>query len=314
MNLPLPPSSISAKSQINGIAYGLIAALIWGAWPVFSRFGVTNSLSVLDVTALRFGTAGLILLPLILRNRTVGLGWLRASVLSCGAGVPYVMVMVTGLSYAPAGHAGVITPSCMLIFSTLGSRYFLNERISPARTVGILMILLGLLFIGWRSLTELEGAIWIGDVLFALGGLLWASYTVLCRRWQVEPLQATALVSVISMAAFLPMYVLFSAPQLMTVPPLDILFQALFQGLIAAIIALLCYTRSLAILGVGKGALFAALVPGVAIVLAIPILGEYPTPLVITGLGIVTLGMTVALGFSQSLWIRLGFSKRQREA
>lgn len=285
------------KTPMAGVTFGLIAALIWGAWPVFSRFGVENSLSVFDVTALRFSVAGLVLLPLVWRHATKGLGWARASVLSCGAGAPYVLVMVTGLSYAPAGHAGVITPSCMLIFSTIGSRFILRDQISLTRTLGIMLIMCGLVIIRWEAFRSYEGSVWVGDVMFGVGGLLWASYTVSSRYWQVEPLQATALVSVISMAVYLPIYFVTTQPQLLTFPPMDILAQAVFQGLIAGIVALLCYTRALSILGVGRGALFSALVPGIAIILAIPVLGELPTPFVIVGLACVTLGMVVALGF-----------------
>ena len=89
-----------------GILCGLAAALIWGAWPVVSRLGVEAALSPYDVAALRFGVAGLILLPLLLRRapRALdGLGWPRALLLACGAGVPYVAVTVEGLRYAPAG-------------------------------------------------------------------------------------------------------------------------------------------------------------------------------------------------------------------
>ena len=50
-----------------------------------------------------------------------------------------------------------------------------------------------------------------------------------------------------------------------------------------------------AALGAARGALFAALVPGLATALALPFLGETPTLPELGGLAIVTVAMAVAL-------------------
>ena len=124
-----------------GVACGLAAALIWGAWPVVSRLGVQQTLTPYDITALRFGVAGLILLPIVWRRGAAGLGWARAAVLACAAGIPYALTMMVGLSIAPAGHAGVITPSAMLVCSTLGGWLVLGDRPTPTRLAGLAVIL-----------------------------------------------------------------------------------------------------------------------------------------------------------------------------
>ena len=279
-----------------GMAYGIAAALIWGIWPVLSRLGVSETLTAFDITALRFGVSGLILLPLVFRHSTKNLGWKRALFLSCGAGAPYVLVMVTGLSLAPAGHAGVITPSCMLIFSTIGSGLFLGDTLTRARRFGLPMIIVGVLLIGWDGFANLSGDVLQGDILFAVGGLLWASYTVASRAWQVDPVHATALVSVISMTLYLPFYVLMNEPHILSAPLGEVLFQGLFQGVLAASLGLIFYTRSVAILGASQGAVFAALVPGIAVLLAYPILGEVPSVHELIGVLVVSFGMVTALG------------------
>ena len=56
---------------------GLAATLIWGAFPVMTRFGIQqSSLDFYDITFLRFATAGLILLPYLLVKgmQNIGLG------------------------------------------------------------------------------------------------------------------------------------------------------------------------------------------------------------------------------------------------
>lgn len=279
-----------------GILCGTLAALIWGAWPVVSRLGVQQSLTPHDITALRFGVAGLLLLPLVWRRGLGGVAWPGALLLAAGAGVPYVLVTVGGLALAPAGHAGVIVPSCMLSFSALGAWVFLGDRPDKARLAGLGVILAGVLMIGWQGLMAGGPGAWRGDLMFVAGGLLWALYTVASRYWSVDPLHATALVSVLSMVFYLPLYLLFGEPRIFTAPLEETLFQGLFQGLFAAVLALLLYTRAVALLGAGRGAIFAALVPGTAVLLAYPALGEVPSGLELLGVAAVTAGMVAALG------------------
>ena len=291
---------VENDSLSTGMLYGTLAALIWGAWPVVSRFGVQHSLGVADVTALRFAVAGLLLLPLVWRRGLAGLGWAPALILAAGAGVPYVLVTVGGLALAPAGHAGVIVPSCMLTFSALGSWLFLGDRPDRTRLTGLAVIIAGVVLIGWDGLSGGGLAVWTGDLMFVAGGLCWATYTVAARYWSVDPLHATALVSVISMLLYLPAYLLFGEPQIFTAPLEETLFQGLFQGLFAAVLALLFYTRAVALLGAARGAIFAALVPGFALLMAYPALGEVPSGRGLLGVAVVTAGMFAALGLYRS--------------
>jgi drug/metabolite transporter (DMT)-like permease len=255
-----------------------------------------NVLTAWDVTALRFGTAGLILLPLLVRRRLGKLrGW-QALVLACGAGAPYVLLTAGGLAFAPAGHMGVITPSCMLLCSTLGSRVILGEALNLGRVVGVLTIFGGLLMLGWDGLANHGELTWLGDSMFLLGGVFWASYTIASRVWAVEPLHATTLVAVLSMALYVPGYAWLAGNALADAPWREIAIQAAFQGLLSAVIALLLYTRAVALLGAARGAVFAALVPSFSLLLAIPLLRELPTPLQLVGVVLVTFGMLFALG------------------
>ncbi len=287
----------SANDWHSGVFCGLGAALIWGAWPVVSGLAVAEALSPYDVAALRFGLAGLVLLPLALRFGLVGgIGWPRALLLACGAGVPYVVVTVEGLQYAPAGHAGIIVPSCMLSFTAIGAWLLFGDRPSGMRLLGLLTILLGLVLVGWSALASGGPGSWRGDLLFVASGFLWACYTLGVRAWSLPPLQATALVSVLSLLLYLPPYLLLAGPRLLEAPLVPVMVQAAFQGLFAAILALLLYTRAVALLGAARGALFAAFVPGTAVVLAYPLLGERPSLEELVGLLLVSLGMVVALG------------------
>ena len=254
------------------------------------------ALNAWDVTALRFGVAGLLLLPLFATRRLGNLrGW-TALLLACGAGAPYVLLTAGGLAFAPAGHMGVITPSCMLVCSTIGSRLLLKDPLTTGRVLGVSTILCGLFALGWDGLANHSDQTWIGDAMFVVGGMFWASYTLGSRAWRVDPLHATALVAVLSMLLYLPAYAWFWGAALTAAPWREIVIQSVFQGVLSAIVALLLYTRAVAILGAARGAVFAALVPSFSLLLAIPLLHEIPTSLQIVGVVLVTAGMLFALG------------------
>jgi len=255
-----------------------------------------NALDAWDVTALRFGVAGLLLLPLLTKRRLGNLRWWTALLLACGAGAPYVLLTAGGLAFAPAGHMGVITPSCMLVCSTLGSWLLLKDPLTSGRVLGVSTILCGLVALGWDGLANHGDRTWLGDTMFVLGGMFWASYTLGSRAWRVEPLHATAVVAVVSMLLYLPVYGWFTEPNLAAAPWREVLIQAVFQGVLSAIVALLLYTRAVAILGAARGAVFAALVPSFSLVVAVPLLHEIPTTLQVVGVVLVTAGMVFALG------------------
>ena len=130
-----PPRS----TYLTGAAWGVFAISIWVGWILLTRFGVTTSLTPYDITALRFGCAGVLLLPIVIRKgfavRAVGLPLL--AVICAGAGVPYVLIASGGLQFAPAAHAGALVPGTMPLWAALLATLFLGERIArPRRSPG----------------------------------------------------------------------------------------------------------------------------------------------------------------------------------
>ena len=72
--------------------------------------------------------------------------------------------------------------------------------------------------------------------------------------------------------------------------------QVLAQGLGAGLVAVLGYSRAVALLGPGRAAFFGAVVPGAASLLAIPVLDEVPTTLQVLGIVAVVSGLLLAFG------------------
>ncbi|MBT3916913.1 MAG: DMT family transporter [Rhodospirillaceae bacterium] len=283
------------------IVFGLIAAFIWGVWPVVSALSIDQSLSALDLTALRFGVAAIILLPLFwkLKLGIFGRGqlsWKAVILLVTGAGLPYVLAGTGGLEFAPAGHFGVITPSTQLMTSTLGSWLILKETQSRTRWIAVGIILCGVVMTGWEGLQGRGENVWIGDLMFFSAGVLWGTFTLSARHYSVETFHAAAVVSVWSAVIFFPIYLFFLDSGIPTASISEIIIQGVVQGLLTAVVALILFTRAIAIIGAGRSAVFPTLVPGTVVILAIPILNEYPTLIEIIGLIIVSIGMVLAMG------------------
>lgn len=280
-----------------GALAGLAAIGTWAGWMAFTRLGVTTSLSASDLTMLRFGTAGLLLLPVLIRYGLAldRLGWWRLAVLVCCGGAPYALVAASGLRFAPAAHGGVLMPGIMPLFVALLSAVILGERFSARRKAGYAFLVLGIIIIA--GITALApGEQTIGHLLFLSASFIWACYTLVLRQSLLAPLHAAAIVSVGSAVIFLPVYLAVHGLRPLDAPLPDILFQAAFQGIVATILSLFFYAKAVAILGASAAAAFGALVPALSALLAIPILNEIPSMTDWLGILAVTLGVYLASG------------------
>jgi drug/metabolite transporter (DMT)-like permease len=79
-------------------------------------------------------------------------------------------------------------------------------------------------------------------------------------------------------------------------PLFDVTLQAVVQGILTAIVALLLYGRMVAILGATSGAAFVALTPAMTAVLAIPVLGEWPSATDWMAIALISFGVYLVSG------------------
>src|SRR3954463_13635840 len=96
-------SDRDAAQYLQGSLYGLAAVGIWSGWIVVARLGLRTSLTPWDIAALRFGVAGLILLPYVLYKGLAfdRLGRVGLAAIVVGGAAP-VFLANSGLLFAPA--------------------------------------------------------------------------------------------------------------------------------------------------------------------------------------------------------------------
>lgn len=297
---PLPVSWFRLSPVQSGIALGLFAAAIWGSYLALSRAGITSGLQASDIAFIRYGVAGLIMLPWLLRQGVsdlAGVGWRRSTMLAVLVGPPFILIGVGGYSFAPLAHGAVVQPAALTIGGLVLAMVVLRDRPTAARIAGTAVILAGLAVIAGPGLLTGDAMTSLGDAMFAAAGLMWAGFSVLQRRWSLNPLQATAAVSVLSALVYVPGYLWLTGIDRLAALPLPMLAtQILVQGVLSGVVAVIAFSRAVQLLGASRAAAFPALVPAVAILIGVPVTGEIPTALQAGGLVLVTLGLLFAVG------------------
>lgn len=279
-----------------GVACGVGSALIWGAFPVMTRLGVAYApLDALDIVFIRYFFSGLLLAPFLLRKGLGGIPWWGLALVVLGIGAPYMLVVAQGLRQAPVEQFAAIVPASMIVFSLAISMLLLRTRLRRNEWLGIALIVVGMAVVALHSMRTAGLGAAQAYGLFLLGGLLWAVYTVTAKALCRSAFHATAIVSVLSMLVFAPLYLHTKGLALMAQPLQLLLPHIVYQGFFVSILALYLYSQAVLLLGPAVGSLFAALVPGLATVIAALFLHEQPALATIAGLLLVTLGMGVAL-------------------
>src|SRR5882672_7500371 len=146
MNRPLLPETMmtdftvsgrTAAEYVRGALYGLAAVSIWSGWIVVARLGLRTSLTPWDIAALRFGVAGILLLPYVLFKGLAfdRLGGVGLAAIVFGGGAP-VLLANSGLMFASAAHAGALFPGVMPLMVALLAAVILREAFTTTKKIG----------------------------------------------------------------------------------------------------------------------------------------------------------------------------------
>lgn len=289
-----PDPVFQQKAWLGWVAIAVVSLVGAGNF-VIARYGIKDSINANDMTALRFGIAGLLLLPLLWRQGIrdlAGIGWRRAIILTSLAGAPFSLIMLWGLNFSPAAHGAVLIPGSIPIYTAIGLRIISGVRISPAKQLAFATIIGGLILVTGVSGTGTLRTLF-GDLLFIVAGAAWSTYTILLRRWELDALRVTSVVSVLSLF-YLPVYFAFIVPAVSGASTANFIFIGIYQGILLSIISLILYSVSVRHIGPQRTALGNTTVPVVTALLAVPVLGELPTLIQWVGIACVAAGVIAA--------------------
>jgi drug/metabolite transporter (DMT)-like permease len=277
----------------GGIAAGFGTVLCVAAMLIAGRLGATSdALTIYDLAGLRMGVAAILAAPLLLR------AWpwrvrLRDHVLvAFFGGAPFILLLFAGMTFAPVGHAAVVMYGALPVFAALVAWAWIGERPGRWQWLGIATITAGVGAVGWETLGS--GAIpgqWRGHLLFLGAAAFVAVWYSAMRAARLDVIHALAALLVLNAVVYVPVWLVFLPSGIFTAPATDILLQAVVHGLFGAFLCIFGHAYAVKTIGPTRQAAVGAWVPPIAMLAAIPALGEMPSALNIVGAAVVTAGI-----------------------
>lgn len=277
-----------------GLFAWLATAAIVTTWQLATRWGVTTTLTPIDLALFRYGIPGLILVPLLWTRGTYARGqprWITALIVF-GGGLPFGLFGMVGAQFAPAAHMGALLPGSMPLFVSITAAIMLGERYDQRKMVGLgLIVIAAFLITSGSFLTDYGGTTLLGDLLFLAAGVSWAVYTVAFRRSGLDAWHGAAIICGWSTIVVLPMWVLSAESGLATAPVQDIIVQVAVQGFLAGLFGMFIFGVAVAHLGPTATALSGAIVPAATALGGWLLLDETLTGLIVVGIAVMILGL-----------------------
>ncbi len=286
----------------KGYALGIVAALIWCGFILVSRMGGISALTSYDVIAIRYLTCASLLLPLWWFKWRFTLFTPKHIAVSLIGGLAYALFTFKGFEMAPASHAAVLLPGFIPLLVILLAFWLNHETQGKAKWLGLGVIALGIAMLFVQQLSTQGGGLQMGYLWLVLGAACWALFTVLIKRWNIDPWQATVSLAVITSVLYLPVYVLMLPSKLSVELLPDIALQVVYQGVMATIIQMFLYVKAVQLIGASSMGSVMAIVPVVSGVMALLVFKEPASIELMVGLVLVSLGAWL----THSKWLQTG--------
>jgi drug/metabolite transporter (DMT)-like permease len=292
----------SSTSTYTGIGLAVLATLIWSGNFVVAK-AVNKVIPPISLNFYRWLTASIILLPFawnqfkrewpIVKQHWQYLFWISLAGVSLFNTFVYV-----GAHYTSAINLALIGTTSSPIMSVMFARIFLKEKVGPLKLLGMILCLLGVLYLLCKgdpnNLLSLQFG--TGDLWMLLAAFCFAVYNTMVKKKPVS----------VSPVNFL--FVIFSFGTLLVSPAFiwelsvsepvqwtsNLLLSILYLGLGASVICFWIWNIAISKLGAGRTALFGNLIPVFSSIEAAIILHEEFTVVHVVSMIIVFTGIVLA--------------------
>ena len=255
-------------------------ALFWAGNSIVAR-AARELLPPLALAFWRWSIALVIILPFawrhLRRDRAVlRREWKMVIVLGVLGIGSFNTLLYTGLQTTTALNALLLQAAQPGVILILGVALF-RDGATRAQVGGVMLAALGTLTIIGKG--DINALIHLrfntGDLVIALGVLLWSLYSVLLRhRPAVHPLSFLAATLVVGVCLIAPFYALELASGRYIVPTADSFAAIAYVSLLPSVVAYLFFNRSVELIGSAATGQFLNVMPVIGAALAIAILGE----------------------------------------
>ena len=195
---------------VTGFAAAWSIVFVWSFWLIVSRVAQGSGLTVYDLAAMRYGLASIIALPLCLYYKPWrGLRLVQIAVLSFILGPVYILAVFSAFLYAPAAHGGIFMNGVLPLISILFGFMLFRSSPSMRQGVGAVLILISAIVLAWDGSVASDADTWIGDALFIMGALFFATYVILSERWQLGAMQIIFCGTIVNAVIYLPIWAIW---------------------------------------------------------------------------------------------------------
>ena len=280
---------------MSGFAAAVVVVLIWAAYPVATRAGVTGPFAPEDLMLLRFGVGALLFLPwVVLHLRAIRRdAWVRGVPLAVFQGAGMAALVICGLQFAPANHAAALGPGVAPAWVVLLGFLLFSKRPSIRMIIGAALCASGVAMLAASGASGDNPSVLAGDAMFVAASGLGTLYVLQMRNWGLNAIHAAAIVTLYSALIVVPWHLCCASGALWRVPPFELLWQALWQGVLIGCIALIALNHAIARLGPERSSALVALVPALSAVLGLLFLGEVPSSAEIAAIVAISAGVTI---------------------
>lgn len=290
------------KKLLVGTGLAILATLIWSGNFVIAR-SIIKAIPPVSLAFYRWTTATVILFPIAFANVKKDLPQIRKHLVilsfTAFAGITCfnTFIYIAG-HYTSAINLALIGNTSAPIMSIILARFFLGERISWLRALGLFTCIFGILILLTRgNLSNLFSMQFTkGDLFMLVAAFSFAVYTILVRK-KPPTISPTAFLFSIFLIGTIFLFPFFVWERSNAEPihwNLQNMGIILYLGLGTSVISFLSWNAAIARMGAARTSLFGNLTPVFSSVEAVLILGESITPAHIISFVLVITGLVIA--------------------
>lgn len=275
----------------------LIITLIWGyAWVLMKE--VLGYMGPFTFSSFRFGTGAFVLLLVVWLSKKhfpIKLYWKQLVIQGIlQTSVVFLLVMY-GLRFVDAGKSSVLLYS-MPMWSSLLAAKFLKEQLTFAKLTGLIVGLVGLLTIlGWDIWISQDVKMIFGELLIIIAAISWGISNVYYRiKLQHLPKLETSAYQML----FGTVGIIIATCFMEWNEPVDLnlhsIYYILFTGILASALCFTVWFVILSLIDMVTATISTLLVPIFGLTFSALLIGEDLTIGVLTGSGLIIIGIIVA--------------------
>ncbi|NOH28439.1 DMT family transporter [Vibrio mediterranei] len=263
-----------------------LTVLIWGGNAIVNKIAA-STIEPSAMSFYRWALAMLVMTPFCLpklkrywpeiRRNSGKLAFLALLGMVLNQSLGYYAALTTS-----ASNMALIT-SLVPLISVFMSVPLLGKKISMLSIAGGVISLAGLAFmLGQGDVAFfMHQTVAQGDLLMVLAAFVYATYCVLLKRWKMQ-LSSWMLIYTQGVFAVIMLFPLLLTSE--TIMPTSASLPLItYAGLLASLIAPLCWVKAIDLIGADNSAMFMNLLPVIAVALAAALLGETITQFHVIG-------------------------------